>query len=105
MTRADRVMEHQFDRVGEREHAPDRGSAGNALTFSAGSLLLECFTVADYSLDPQLPMYARMAVHRNGSHLRFIAATWAVGYLTAVRYVDRFDRSTSSSGSSGTGRP
>ena len=51
-------------------NTPDRGSAGNALTFSAGSLLHESFTVADYYLDPQFSIYARVPMHRNAQCAR-----------------------------------
>jgi hypothetical protein len=51
-------------------NTPDRGSAGNALTFSAGSLLHESFTVADYYLDPHFSIYARVPMHRNAQFAR-----------------------------------
>ena len=62
------------------EKSPDRGSAGNADAFSAGSLLLESFTVADDQLDPHTPIYARPPGDHNGrggpkSHLPVLVCT------------------------------
>ncbi len=51
----------------EKQLPPDRGSAGNASAFSAGSLLLEFSLLTGTFLDPHFPPYARVVYVTSGS--------------------------------------